>query len=55
MPVFTDGSALHGLYPGLEVAYIGAFVHKNEAPKGNEAAIWYGGVFGGRNRSQTQP
>ena len=25
MPVFTDGSALHGLYPGLGVASIGAF------------------------------
>ena len=25
MPVFTDGSALHGLHPGLEVASIGAF------------------------------
>ena len=25
VPVFTDGSALHGLYPGLEVASIGAF------------------------------
>ena len=25
MPVFADGSALHGLYPGLEVASIGAF------------------------------
>lgn len=25
LPVFTGGSALHGLYPGLEVATIGAF------------------------------
>ncbi len=25
MPVFTDGPALHGLYPGLAVALIGAF------------------------------
>jgi hypothetical protein len=25
VPVFTDGSALHGLYPGLEVASIEAF------------------------------
>ena len=31
VPVFTDGSALHGLYPGLEVASIG---HSSSAETG---------------------